>query len=323
MIHAFIDTNIFLSLYAYTDDNVEELKKLIELEKNKALRIYISTIINQEFYRNRDQKISESLGNLERFATSISLPRFMEHHEEAPDLRELLRAFTQKRNALLDKARAEIASEELAADKLFKDLKAEQGLIPISDAMEKAARIRMERGNPPGKADSIGDRLNWEMLLKTVPQKSDLHIVSRDKDFASPLSSSIPNSFLGNEWATIKDGKLFLYPGLKPFLKKHFPDIVLAADVVKRLAIRALSNSQSYQETHSAIAKLAPLSADLNAEEITEILSALVENPQVNGVSGDEDVQEFYKSIYTSGWNHIRPDLYTKALEFVDDDLPF
>jgi predicted nucleic acid-binding protein len=49
MIHAFVDTNIFLSLYAYTDDNISELNGLNALIKAKELKIYFSATVNQEF----------------------------------------------------------------------------------------------------------------------------------------------------------------------------------------------------------------------------------------------------------------------------------
>jgi len=275
MLHAFVDTNIFLSLYAYTDDNIEELKKILGLIKDKELKLYITTIVNQEFYRNRDKKIFESLGNLKKFNTSLSIPRFMEHHEEANDLRELLKSFAQKRTELAEKAELEIISEELAADKLFAELRNVQPLIPITDTIDKSARKRLDRENPPGKLGSLGDRLNWEVLLSKVPDKADIHIVSRDKDFASPLGTEIPNSFLTNEWSTLKGGKLHLYSGMKSFVNQHFPDIVLASDLEKKLAIKALVGTGSWQQTHSGIAKLTPFLADLTNDEALELFEAL------------------------------------------------
>lgn len=102
----------------------------------------------------------ESLGNLESFPKSVSIPRFVEHIDEAQDLRKLLKEFTEKRSTLIDKVRAEIIAEELAADKLFIELRTKIGLTLISDTVEKAARKRLESGNPPGKEKSLGDRVN-------------------------------------------------------------------------------------------------------------------------------------------------------------------
>lgn len=300
MLHTFIDTNVFLSLYAYTDDNIEELKKVIELIKSKELKLYIPVVVNQEFNRNRDRKIFESLGNLEKFTTSLSIPRFMEHHDEAKEIRDLLKELTAKRSALVEKARAEIVSQKLAADQLFLELRAAASLITISDAVDEAARLRLERGNPPGKEGSLGDRLNWELLLAKVPDEQDIHIVSRDKDFASPWGANVPNSFLSGEWTTIKKGTMHLYPGLKPFVKKHFPDINLASDVEKTLAIKKLVESGSWSSTHTAIAGLSPFSADITPTEAKALFAAFLNNSEIHDVGADPDVSAFFSGLLDS-----------------------
>lgn len=202
MLHTFVDTNIYLSLYAFTDDNIGELQKLIELLKSQKLKLYVTSIVNQEFYRNRDKKLAESLGGLERFTVSAPIPRFMEHHSEVDEIRAALKIVKAKRTELLAKATTEILEKKLAADDLFRTLRDQVGVLAISDEMDKNARRRLERGNPPGKDGSLGDRLNWEALLKLVPKGQDVHVVSRDKDFASPLGADVPNSFLDEEWAS-------------------------------------------------------------------------------------------------------------------------
>lgn len=323
MLHTFVDTNVFLSLYAYTDDNIEELKKILQLIKSKELKLYIPTIVNQEFYRNRDQKIFESLGNLQKFSTSLSIPRFVDHHEEAKHLRALLKEVETNRSKLVDKAKDEIIEQKLAADQLFLELRETASLLTISDAVDKAARMRVERGNPPGKEGSLGDRLNWELLLCKVPDGSDLHVVSRDKDFASPLGAEIPNSFLSGEWATIKKGQLYLYAGLKPFVKKHFPNIVLASDVEKKLAIKALVESGSWQQTHSAIAQLTPFTTDLSGEEAKELFDALLANPEINVIAGDSDVESFYQGLLQNHWKVLSTEEYEAVTQHVEEDVPF
>ncbi|MBB6123931.1 PIN domain-containing protein [Sphingobium subterraneum] len=323
MLHIFVDTNIFLSLYAYTDDNIEELKKLVSLIKNKSLKIYITVIVNQEFNRNRDKKIRESLGNFENFSTALTIPRFMEHHEEAREIRDILKDLQKKRFSLLEKAKSEIVARTLAADGLFRELRDSAGLIGVSDIVDKAARTRVERANPPGKDGSLGDRINWEILLDQVPDKKDVHIISRDKDFSSPWGNDIPNSYLSSEWETIKSGKMYLYPGLKQFVKAHFPDIALASDVEKRLSVKALVDSKSFAQTHNAIAKLAPLSADFTKEDAKELFRALIENYEVNAISGDPDVQDFYESLLKNQWDILSKEEYDAVTGYVEDPLPF
>lgn len=323
MLHVFVDTNIFLSLYAYTDDNIEELKKLIALIKQRELKIYISSMVNQEFHRNRDKKIQESLGNFEKYSTSISIPRFMEHHAEVKDLQSLLKEAREKHAALIAKSKAEIANLDLAADKLFLELTEAATLVSITDEMDANARRRLERGNPPGKDGDLGDRLNWEMLLSEVPAKEDLHILSRDKDFASPWGTDVPNSFLSMEWKARKNATVFLYPGLRPFVKKHYPAIELAADIEKKFAIKSLVESKSWQRTHSAIAKLAPLIADFTKQEAIEIFHALLMNQEINSIVEDDDVYSFYQDLLVEHWSALDPDDYKKVTELVEDPIPF
>jgi len=312
-----------LSLYAYTEDNIEELKKVLQLIKSKELKLYIPTVVNQEFYRNRDRKIFESLGNLQRFSTSLSIPRFVEHHDEAKQVRVLLKEVEACRTALVEKATIEIIEQKLAADQLFLELRETASLLAVSDAVDKAARMRLERGNPPGKEGSLGDRLNWELLLSKVPDGADLHVVSRDKDFSSPLGSEVPNSYLSGEWATIKKAQMFLYAGLKPFVKKHFPTIALASDVEKKLAIKALVESGSWQQTHTAIAQLSPFSADFTPDEAKELFDALVANPEIHAVAGDDDVRSFYLGLLQTYWKVLSTEEYEAVNQHVDDDMPF
>jgi hypothetical protein len=323
MIHAFVDTNIFLSLYAYTDDNISELNGLTALLNAKKLKLYVSQTVNQEFYRNRDKKIFESLGNLQKFQTSLSLPRFVEHHEEAEKLRELLREVRNIHGILVKKVQAEIDEQELAADKLFKQIRDLAGVTPLSEAAKKSAVKRRDSGNPPGKDGSLGDRLNWEMLLEKVPEGEDVHIVSRDKDFSSPFGPNVPNSFLSNEWNAKKKSKLYIYNSLKSFVKVQFPEIALSSDAAKTLAIKALVGSKSWQKTHDAIAALSPHISDITSDEAIELFEGLVQNSEIHDVSADKDVEYFYQSLINDHFDAIPAELYAKIMAHIEEPGPF
>ncbi len=56
-------------------------------------------------------------------------------------------------------------------------------------------------GNPPGKVkDSLGDQMNWELILKNVSEIKELYIVSTDSDYLYNFESNCYfNSFLYNE----------------------------------------------------------------------------------------------------------------------------
>ncbi len=54
---------------------------------------------------------------------------------------------------------------------------------PETEVILNLARVRKERGNPPGKKeDYIGDELVWEILL-TYCTKDDISIISVDGDW--------------------------------------------------------------------------------------------------------------------------------------------
>ena len=323
MINLFVDTNIFLSLYAFTDNKIEELRKLVILIKSGQIKLHVTSVVNQEFNRNRDKKILESLGNFERFSAALSIPRFMDHHDEVKDLRELLKEVSSKHKTLLAKSKTEISSLELAADKLFREIRSAAGQGNITESMDKAAKLRLERSNPPGKDGSLGDRQNWEYLLKTVPEKQDLHIVSRDKDFSSPWGEHVPHSFLRMEWEAYKNSSLFLYPGLRAFAKAHFPDIELASEVPKKLALKKLETSKSFAQTHLAIAELTPLISDFAAGEAVRAFKSLLANSEIRNIASDNDVEQFYGSLLVEFWQHLSAEDYKAVTDLVPDPIPF
>src|SRR4051794_30121836 len=80
--HVFIDTNIFLSFFAYTNDDIEELKKLVGLIKNKNVVLYLTDQTCREFARNRETKVLQALADFGKFSLP-GLPRLMAHYADA------------------------------------------------------------------------------------------------------------------------------------------------------------------------------------------------------------------------------------------------
>src|SRR5713226_1417388 len=257
-LHSFIDTNAFLSFFAYTKDDVEELRKLTSLIKTQQLKLYLTEQVRDEFYRNREKKLHDSIAQFEKSTESAGIPRFMTDYPQIADYTKSLNELRKAKDEALQRAKKEAVSEKLGADSLFRELVKAAGLTGITKADYAAATRRLRRGNPPGKEDSLGDRINWEILLRVVPDESELHRVSKDGDYVSPLDATAPNGFLQDEWEKKKHATLFLHAELKPFLAQHFPKIKLAVDVEKRAAIDRLKESGSFARTHNATAELGP-----------------------------------------------------------------
>lgn len=300
-IHVFIDTNIFLSFFAYTNDDIEELKKLVGLIKNKKIELYLTLQACREFDRNREAKILQALGEFGKLSLP-GLPRLMSHYSKGGLYSKSVKDLKKLHNDLVVKAKADALAEEFPADKLFAAIKNVES--PIEEDQEEllAARLRTERNDPPGKAGSFGDRLNWEMLLSTAPENTDMHVVSKDGDFSSSIDATKPHPVLAKEWASENGGKLYLHTELGAFIAAHFPDIKVATDIERRDAINSLAGSGSFASTHFAIAKLMAFIHLLTAPEIDELVEIAQKNGQVGWIAKDSDVRSFFSEVLPLRW---------------------
>jgi|SRR5262249_32127474 len=321
-LYLFIDTNVFLSFYAYTSDDVEELRKLSSLIKTGQLKLFLTEQVKDEFYRNREEKLRQSIREFDKTSVSDSIPRFMERYTSIKNYRKARKTLLKAKDDAITQAQKEAADGAMAADTLFRELADSAGVLKVTAKVYDAATRRMALGNPPGKQGSLGDRINWEMLLAHAPNGADLHIVSRDGDFASPLLPA-PNSFLNDEWSNKIKGSLHLHDQLKPLLKEHFPHIKLAIDAERRAAVEKLTKSGNFATTHSAVDGLTQLIGVLTSEDIHELVEAASNNSQIRCILGDEDVHNFYSKllhIEQSG-GEIDPD-DTKSLDTLLKEYP-
>ncbi len=296
-IHLFIDSSTFITFYAYTSDDLDELKKVAGLIKAGKLKLYIPEQVADEFHRNREGKLAESLTVFSGGGVSKAIPRFMVEYPEAKDFSNAAKAFQQARENLANKAREDAAAHLLPADDVFTKITEAAGLIATSETILQQANRRRLRGNPPGKKDSIGDQINWEVLLGHVPDGEDLHIVAKDGDYVSALASESPHQFLQREWNQKKNSSIHLHKQLKPFLNENFSKIKFAIDIEKQIAIDSLIYSGSFSTTHSAISELKSCVNDLKWPEVEQIFEAGISNSQISWIGTDQDVNEFYRSL--------------------------
>jgi predicted nucleic acid-binding protein len=332
-LHLFIDTNVLLSFYAFSNDDLEQLRKLVALTKNGNLVLYTTIQVQDEFSRNREVKLSESVRQFERAVMNFGIPRFMEGYEEIKTFEESAKTLAKARDALVVRAKKEAEERSLAADVLVAEIMASLQPFKPTDALMIAAHRRMLRGNPPGKSGKIGDQLNWELLLANVPNGKELHIVSKDGDFESPLNTR-PLQFLIDEWKARKAGTLCLHNELKPFLTSKFPHIKFAVDVDKQNKIDALVYSGNFQATHAAISQLYPYIDAFTRDDVVRLAEAAAQNSQINWITSDEDVYNFYRKILPPHFKHLSPEYQVELddsfhitkpkppLE-APDDLPF
>ena len=146
------------------------------------------------------------------------------------------------------------------------------------------------------------------------------------------MGSSRFNSFLRDEWEDFEH-ELNFHTSLSGFFKECFPNISLANEVGKDLAIQKLATSANFAETHKAIAKLS------NHQDFTEVqansLAGIAQsNNQVYWILSDDDVFHFYSKLvdqhpkllneaelqgFQSNWQTA----IEEQTDSEDDDIPF
>ena len=292
----FIDTNILLDLYHLSGPDLDELKKVIKLHQTSQIKIYLPKQVKDEFYRNRERVVKESIELFEKSKASSSLPNMAKTHDRIPELRGLQENFNQLVKDIKADVTQQAVESRLKADELIEVLFDQFKEESIDQEIILKAKDRQQIGNPPGKRDSLGDAINWEWLIVFVPELEDLNIVSGDGDFESVLTPGAVKDFLQREWRARKRSEIRLFKGLPELLKEYFPDIKLSDEIDKKDAILKLESSYNFAATHAAIAKLNKYD-QFNENEQLRLVNAFIENQQVNWIVGDEDVFDFAKKL--------------------------
>lgn len=294
MKNVFIDTNIWLSLYHFTNDDLSQFEKLKDM-LGKSINLIVPKQVYDEITRNREAKIMDALKSFD--LKQPKYPVFCKGYDDFEQLNKELYAIANKFNAFRRKIEADITSEELPADRTLRSFFSIIDLIPCDNYVQKAYN-RYRIGNPPGKDNKYGDAINWECILDSVPNGEDLYFISADKDYHSSISDKNMNPFLLKEWKDKKKSILYFYPTLVAFLNAHVNEIQLKVETDKQKLITDLCQSSSFASTHRIIASLKQYSG-WTEQQIEGICSALVDNNQVSWIIEDTDVLDFYRTIVT------------------------
>ena len=330
----FIDTNVFLSFYHLTNDDLEELRKLSVLIDQDKINLILPRQVIDEFKRNRESKISDSLKKLNEQKTKSQFPQICKDYQEYRELKEQQTKYLKSHSELMQKLSEDIKNKNLKADVIIKELFSKATVVDTNSDVLENAKTRMAIGNPPGKNGSFGDAINWELILQSVEDKKDIHFVADDKDYFSLLDDQEFNDFLLDEWKSNKKSELFCYRRLSTFFKEHFPHIKLASELEKEILISELRNSGNFKSTHAAVEKLSKYT-DFTVAQVEEILSAAIDNRQVRWIITDEDVKELITTIISDKEKHLNQENLKKIYDLlkeeeeenpfpdISDDVPF
>jgi predicted nucleic acid-binding protein len=320
MKNLFIDTNILLSFYHFSSDDLEELRKLAALVRQGELRLYLPAQVVTEFRRNRANKIADALNRLKSQNLKLQFPQLSKDYDEYPLLRDAQREYSRLHSQLINRIEEDVSSHALQADFVVDELFDLAEVSPTTNELVAKARLRMEIGNPPGKKGSLGDAIIWEALLEAVPDLEDLFFITEDGDYFSPLDEEQLDPFLVQEWMNSKRSELIVYNRLSRFFRANYPDIELAFEIEKETLIGELATSGSFQRTHEIIARLSKYS-DFTDAQLNAIALAAATNDQVYWIINDPDVYDFLVSMIKPKEAALDFDPLTKLNEHFGQDV--
>jgi predicted nucleic acid-binding protein len=233
MINLFIDTNIFLNFYSFSDEHLDKLEDLIALIKKEKIRLFLTQQVIDEFKRNRERKLKKILEYISSFKANLSSPVICHDYADMKKIQNLLKSVDVCKKQLVGLLKKGIKEKSLKADKLIEEIFSISKTIEISADVLSKAKERFDLGNPPGKNNSYGDAVNWEYLLKNVPMSEDIFFVTTDKDYRSDINDTEFSPFLKEEWQNKKKAKIVYYDLLSKFLKEKFPVVKITGKEIK------------------------------------------------------------------------------------------
>ncbi|MBU0784198.1 MAG: DUF4935 domain-containing protein [Gammaproteobacteria bacterium] len=317
--HVFIDTNILLNFFHFSKDELDALNDVFASHEHGAAKVHLTQQVCDEFKRNRENKIKDALRRFKEIKFAAQLPSFMKAYEEYNAIRKLSAELQGLTKTIAEKVDADIVAKRLVADNLISDIFGKAEIIPTSPEVYASASMRLTIGNPPGKGGSIGDSINWTVLLQTVPNGEPLHVISEDGDFYSTLNEDAAHPFLAEEWQTRKGSSLHVYRTLSTFMKEHFDGVAFPFDRTKEVLIDDLSASSNFANTHYLIAKLEAFSY-FSAKEVERIMAAAVENGQFGWIATDSDVSDFLNRVAVPRIGSLTDPEQIKVLQRVIDE---
>ncbi len=122
-INLFLDTNVWLSFYHYSSDDLEELRKLAVLIREGEMKVFLTAQVMDEFRRNREVKIADAYKRFEKSTVNESFPQiWMEYEQEYDRMRQAAKQYKEAKKTLLERLKDDITSHRLKADSIIKEL---------------------------------------------------------------------------------------------------------------------------------------------------------------------------------------------------------
>jgi PIN domain len=228
----FIDSNIYLDLYRTNTG-----KLLLAPIQQQADHIFVTCQIVDEVNRNKVTVtaafLKEAFKKLELRTQSVPDHLFGVTEQQSKDIlanmKKLQGDINQINNAVRALATGIIDKVSHSNDEVSLTLQPiSQKAIRHTEQEMQQARVRKERGHPPGKRPGpIGDELNWEQILSWAigigsPQ---VWIITKDRDYGTIYNDQgCLNQFLHDELVKASPrAKVFFFDDVAAGIK-HFAD---------------------------------------------------------------------------------------------------
>jgi predicted nucleic acid-binding protein len=295
--NVFIDTNVYLKFYHYSNDELEELRKLIVLIEQNKINLLIPRQVYNEYVRNREVKIADALKTFREDKLNNAFPIFLKEYPEYDIMKKAIKEYQSSKRIILENIKTAIENYSLKADEIINEIFEKSTILEANSDLITTAKVRYDLGNPPGKKNSYGDALNWETLLTNCQSENDLIFISDDKDYFSEVDNSKFNKYLNREWKNLKDSNIIFYKSISEFFKKKYPNIKLASDLQKDVYIEKLENSGTFRESRHNLYKLSQFK-DFTSDQINKIFFQAFSNSQLYFISEDKDINEMLFELY-------------------------
>lgn len=235
----FVDTNIFLRFY---DSNNREYKKMLKTLLSLKDFIFTPYQIKYEIDRNKVEIFKSSFESYIKQATlfnNITLPEHIENATESTisnwnlERKEIIKRVKDSNKKLIDIFEKKLQNISKSEDEVSKTItKIFNSPKDYTNAEFLSAKIRKERGNPPGKSnDPLGDEIIWEQLLTIIGNYEELYIISNDYDYLiSYENKSYLNPILFDDLKTKANKlKIYSFQALSEaiiYLAKNSPELI-------------------------------------------------------------------------------------------------
>jgi hypothetical protein len=243
----FIDANIYLNFYS----NSIEFNKLLSCLTEIKSKILVPKQIVYEVERNKmgvfrayyDGLNQSKINNISLLThiESDKSGKISEWNKKSKKIKTEFEQLNRELEEIKDLKFKEIHNSSDEVSKILKEI-----FKKAKEATEKEfenARLRKERGNPPGKkGDTLGDQISWEQILTISPEVKRLWIVSNDGDYIeSGIKEDFLNPLLLNDLKKIN-------PKIEVYCFKTITDALPSFSKISKTKIETLPSDKELKE---------------------------------------------------------------------------